>query len=148
MSLNRDQARVVAVTLRMLEERLTEIERLMTGTEDGILYSRRAHLGRSQQERMRALIGGMRAEIRSLAETFHLRSEEQDAARKIVGLLSVTWESLEELHSRRLKSYGEVDPQLKETLDPAVTRLTRLVLALEAVANQREPAPSGQDHES
>ncbi len=145
MTLNQNQERVVAVTLRLLEDRLAEIERLMTAREEGVLYRRTSHLDPQQRTQMDAVIGELRAEIQKLAGTFHLPREDQDAARKVVGLLSVTWESLEELRPRHLKSYGDVDPGLKETLEPAVSRLTHLVLLLEALAQQSAQVSNGKE---
>ena len=134
MSLNQNQERVVVVTLRLLEERLAEIERLMSVDEEGILYHQVAHFSPSQSERMRELVEELRAGIQAIADTFHLQREEQKPTRKIVALTSVTWESLEDLRAHRLEAYGETDPKLKETLDPWTRKLTRLILALEEAA--------------
>ena len=136
MSLNENQVRVVIVTLRLLEERLGEIERLMTVDEQGILYHQLARFSPRQSERMRGLIEELRAGIQAIAETFHLPREEQNPTRKIVALTSVTWESLEDLHAHRLEAYGAADPKLKETLDPWARKLTRLILALEEAAQE------------
>ena len=134
MGLNQNQERVVASTLRLLEERLAEIERLLTVNEEGILYRRVARFTPEQRTKIQALISELRTAITALAQTFHLTREEQDPARKMMGLLSVSWESLYDIHAHRLIGYGDVDPTLKETLDPAAQKLTRLVLELEDVA--------------
>ncbi len=147
MSLNRNQERVVAVTLRLLEERLAEIERLMTVDEKGILYHQVARFSPHRQEEMQALIESLRAGIKAVAETFHLPCDAQSPPRKIMGLLSVTWESLGDIRSHRLGAYGEVDPRLKETLDPLTHKLTRLVLELEDVALRDDSATSDSSPE-
>jgi hypothetical protein len=138
MSLNPNQERAVAVTLRLLEERLAEIQQLMEVDERGILYHLVADFTPEQQVQMNQVIAELGATIKSVAETFHLPRDEQSPARKIMGLLSVSWESLGDIRSRQLRAYGEVDPELKETLDPYVQKLTRLVLALEDVALGRK----------
>lgn len=136
MSLNPNQERVVAVTLRLLEERLAEIDRLMTTEESGILYHRAAGFSPNQRKRMSSIILEMREAIQAVAETFHLSREEQNPARMVMALASVTWESLEDLYAHRLTAYGAADPKLKETLDPWARKLTRLIRALEDTALQ------------
>ncbi len=137
MSLNENQQRAVAVTLRMLEEQLAEAERLMEREEQGILYRRSAQFTPQQRAVMGTLIAQMREEIERAARQFHLPTQERDAAQEIAGSLALTWESLEEIRSRKLKSYGAVDASLKETLDPIVQRLIKLVFELEDVARDK-----------
>jgi hypothetical protein len=138
MGLNPNQERVVAVTLRLLEERLAEIQNLMDVDEHGILYDRIARFSPEQRREMQALIKELRMGIAEVAGNFRLPRENQDPARIMMGLLSVTWESLGDIRAHRLVAYGEVDPRLKETLDPSVQKLTKLVLALEAAALRGE----------
>jgi hypothetical protein len=64
MSLNNSQRRVVAVTLRHLEETLVNIERVIHQSEQGILYRRVALFTPHQREQIDRLIQAMRAEIR------------------------------------------------------------------------------------
>lgn len=134
MSLNENQKRTVAVTLRMLEEQLVETERLMQQDERGILYHRAARFALGQRERMRELIGALREEIRRAARQFELPVQERNAAQDIAGSLALAWESLEEIRSHKLENYGAVDPSLKGTLDPIVQRLIKLVSELEDAA--------------
>ena len=76
----------------------------------------------------------IRAEIAHVADTFGLASEEQDAARRIIGLLGITWEGLGDVRAGRLRGLGDVDPELQVLLNPSVERLMRLVLALQEAA--------------
>jgi hypothetical protein len=127
-------ARHITVTLRLLEERLAEIERLMVVNERGVLYTRVARFSPRQREKMTTLIAELRAAIQSVAEEFNLPREQQDPARRIRALLDITWESLGDMEFKRLGAYGDVDPELRERLDPWTERLTRLVLDLERTA--------------
>ena len=92
--LNENQKRSVTVTLRLFEERLSEIERLLTGDERGILYERVAHFSPEQTRLLRAQIDQAREMIRDMATQFNLPREVQEPTRRIFGLLSITWESL------------------------------------------------------
>lgn len=134
MGLNANQKRAVTVTLRLLEERLADIERVIAADERGILYERVASFTPAQRARMNELIGALREQIRQVAEEFQLPREQHSAARYVVGTVSLLWESVEEIRSRKLKSYGEVDPQLKQTLDPMLQRIIRLLFDLTATA--------------
>ena len=134
MGLNANQKRAVTVTLRLLEERLAHIERVMNEDEEGVLYRRVARFSPDQRAKMDKLIAAMRGQIRRAAERFYLPQEEQDAAREIVGKLTLSWEGLEDSRPRKLGAYGNVDPALKETLDPILQELIRLLFRLEAVA--------------
>ena len=134
MGLNENQERAVAVTLRLLEERLADIERVIAEDEEGALYRRVARFSPEQREKMNNLIAAMRGQIRRAAARFHLPQQEQDAAREIVGKLMLSWESLEDSRPRKLGAYGDVDPALKETLDPILQELIRLLFRLDAVA--------------
>lgn len=133
MSLNPNQQRAVAISLRLLEERLAEIEDLVNRGAEGVLYRRpAAPLDRQQRARLDELIGEIRGSIAELAETLHLTREEQDPVGRIVALLNISWENLGEIDTRRLRAYGTVDPALRGTLDPAARRLADLVFALQA----------------
>ena len=135
MSLNQNQERAVAIRLRLLEERLAIIGRLMDQDERGRLYRRdRAPFSAEQRARMEALMVEIRAEIAHVADTFGLASEEQDAARRIIGLLGITWEGLGDVRAGRLRGLGDVDPELQVLLNPSVERLMQLVLALQETA--------------
>ena len=137
MNLNPGQERAVTIRLRLLEERLAIIGRLMDQDEHGRLYRRdRAPVSAEQRARMEALIVEIRVEIARVADTFHLASEEQDAARRIVGLLGITWESLGDIRAGRLGGRGDVDPGIHELLNPSVERLMQLVLALQETATR------------
>ncbi len=136
--LNENQKRSVAVTLRLFEERLAEVERMMTVQERGVLYERVAHFTPRQQEQVRALIDEARQVIRDMAREFQLEREVQNPARRIFGLLSITWESLEELHSKPLRAYGAVDPRLPEVIDPYAEKLARLAVELRHAATHDE----------
>ena len=75
MSLNRNQERAVAVRLRMLEERLAIMTRLMDEDERGRLYRRdRAPYSAEQRARIEAVIVEIRTEIAHVADTFGLAS--------------------------------------------------------------------------
>ena len=78
----------------------------------------------------------IRAEIAHMADTFGLASEEQDAARRIIGLLGITWEGLGDVRAGRLRGLGDVDSELQVLISPSVERLMQLVLAMQETATR------------
>ena len=140
MGLSHNQERAVTVALRLLEERLRRIERVIDEDEEGILYRRHAEFSTAQRRTMHELIDTMREQIRRAADEFHLQEEEQHPVREIVGTLSLTWESLEESRPRKLNAYGAVDPALNETLEPIMQMLIQLLFRLQAAAEGKDRA--------
>jgi HAMP domain-containing protein len=135
MSLNESQQRAVAVALRQLEDRLGRIEDIVHHDESGVLFHRpRPRWSSEEVERIGAIVTELRAAIASVAETCRLPSEERDPGREIAGLMRVSWESLAEIDSNRLRSYGRVDPGLRASLDPTLERMMALVATVEDLA--------------
>ncbi len=134
----------MSVALRLLEERLARVEELLDRDEDGLLYHRlRPAWSREERARVDTTLADLRSTIASVSQAFHLAIQQRDSAREIAGLMRVSWESLAEVKSRRLRAYGHVDPALRATLDPAVERLMELVSALEDVGLEANGPVSG-----
>ena len=147
MTLGPHQRGLVRSTLLLLEERLAEVERLMAGAEEGALYRRRRPaLSEEQRARADRLLADIRSMIREMRERHGLVPEEQDAARRIAGLLAISWQELGELTPRRLRAYGRVDPRLEAEFEPGRERLAGLVSTLETLmATHAADAPDAED---
>jgi hypothetical protein len=131
--LNQSQERALAITLRLLEERISTIRDLMDREDGGVLYHRpRPAFAPGEAARIDRLIAGIREVISSVAEAFVLPREERDPRGMIVALLAMSWQSIGEMDARGMHAYGDTDPRLSEVLDPHVRRLMDLVLELEA----------------
>jgi hypothetical protein len=144
--LNPAQRRALGVALRLLEERLATVDEVIERSREGILYRR--PLLRTSPEARRVLneqLGGVRDTILSLAETYELEREPRDPLREIVGLLSISWESLGDVGSRGLSAYGPVDHRLRSTLDPVLEELMARLLELERLVRQSASMTMGQD---
>lgn len=130
--LNPAQARALAVALRLLEERLAIVDGILDHEDRGALYERpRLQVSGPRRARIEAMVAELRARIEALAQTYDLEREHTIPARKIGGLLSISWESLGNVGSRGLVAYGPVHPALGETLDPALEAIMALVTDLE-----------------
>ena len=130
--LNQSQRRAIAVSMRLLEERLSVIRDMLDRDDGGTLYRRaRPRMTPEQGATVAALMAEIRGRVDDVAATFRLSSEDRDAKATIVALLAMSWQNLGEIDSRGMRAYGEVDPALPDLLDPMVQRLMDLVFALE-----------------
>lgn len=64
--------------------------------------------------------------------TIALRIVEENM-RKIFGILPSCWEIIENVKTKRLKRYGDVQDGLDNVLDPQLNRITDLILEVEQV---------------
>ena len=145
-SLNQSQERALAITLRLLEERIGTIRDLMEHEDGGVLYHRpRPRFTPEEAARIDGLIAGIHEVIASIAEAFVLPREERDPRGMIVALLAMSWQSIGEIDARGMHAYGDTDPRLSEVLDPHVRRLMDLVLELEAAVAAAGVDAAGED---
>jgi hypothetical protein len=84
--------------------------------------------------------------VAQLAERFGLPCVDEPLATRIAVAMSMDWAHLIDTTSGKLKRYGPVDPQLRESLDPDLERLAQLALSIASLVEttQREEIP----HES
>ncbi len=119
------------VALKSFEEALRLAEAwLEKGEETGFLYSRRLQLPVDQRQEAARQIEAALAEIHALAAQLGYAPREEDAGRMILAELSVAWATLVDAESSRLKSFGTVEPEVAEVIDPAFEHLAQLALEL------------------
>ena len=71
--------------------------------------------------------------IANLAQEISLEQEVEDPAGLIRGEFSVSWANLIDTQSRKLKRYGDVNPEAKNVLDPAIQKLAQLAMELASI---------------
>ncbi len=131
-TLGKNGRHAVGLRLRLLEERLATVRRLLLEGEEGRLYRRRRpSITADREARMLALIEDAVAEIAAAADRWRVPRVEQDAAARIGGILAIAWQGIGEALASNLRGFGEVDPVLAAELDPSIERLMDLVLELE-----------------
>ncbi len=136
LRLNESQRRALAITVRLVEERLSTIRDLLDREDGGALYRRPApRFTPEERARIDALLARMREVVVAIQEAFALPSEERDARGMIVALLSMSWQSLGEIDARGMRAYGDTDPELGPVLDPYVRELMDLALTLESAVS-------------
>ena len=131
-TLGENRRRAVGLRLRLLEERLATVRRLLLEGEEGRLYRRRRpEMTAAREARMLALIDEAVLEIAAAADRLRVPRVEQDAAAKIGGILAVAWQGIGEALATNLRGFGEGDPMLSGELDPSIERLMGLVIELQ-----------------
>ncbi|MCX7919229.1 MAG: hypothetical protein N3A72_06410 [bacterium] len=129
MSLNENQKRSVRVTLLLLEKSLDEIDRLLREKGHvGILYRIHQTIPEEQSKIIGKAVRQIREEIKMVKDTFHLEVAQEDIRNKLRGILGIDWENLEDIKSDKLRGYGKVEPILRNTLDPHIDRIIRLIM--------------------
>lgn len=110
---------------------MLEVERLLSAGEyHGILLQTTGDLDEETKASIQQLIEEVREGLRELKDRFQLDLEVQSTSRAIFGKVPLLWEIMTDTDASRLRGYGEIDPGLKEVLDPSIERLSRLLLSM------------------
>jgi hypothetical protein len=76
------------------------------------------------------MIDEQQAIIDDLFRRFQLKRETIDVVQSMIAELSTSWTQLVDSRSDKLGRYGEVDPDLKATLDPAIDQMIEACLSM------------------
>jgi len=117
------------------ERRLVTHLRLLLDDLDALAML--PELGRSGEpgRRVLGLLDETRAAARELRAALGLPEDQGTApARRVAATAEVWAVRVEDLRARRLRSYGEVHPDLGATLDPRLDHLRRVLVALAEAA--------------
>lgn len=127
MSLNQSQRTAVSTTILHLEQSLNEIERLLTGPNQGSTFITEVNLAPAAAHQIRAVCAEMRREIAALVKQFELPLHHWYDRQVIMAEMTSAWTNLEEVRPERLHRFGAVDPTLTQTLTPGLERLIQLI---------------------
>ena len=127
MGLNGAQKRKLTIVLRMFEKELAHVEELMDADAEGILYRRVTRLNEQEKSQLRGLAKVGRETLARLKERFDLTVDTEDGRGIILSHFVQLWVDLQEIRPQELRSSGEVDPVLYETLEPDLLELIQVV---------------------
>jgi hypothetical protein len=126
--LNQYQAGRLQVTLYLVEQALDEICGYLRGQlPRGEMYITVSDLTAEQQAEILKMIGEIKQRIAEIKNEFDLETRVNDVKKTIMGHLGSVWESLHNTRPRNLSGFGEVAPELFETLEPELLRIIGLV---------------------
>ena len=130
--LNKEQKRGLTIALRIVEENMQKIEQLLENkTYEGLLYDTNCSVAPDAKEEILKRVSLVKDRIKILSNLFALEKEYREGLRKIFGILPSCWEIIENVKSKRLKRYGDVQDGLDNVLDPQLNRITDLILEME-----------------
>lgn len=133
--LNDAHRRNLRIVLNLVEEKMKAVEsRLARPEESGLLYTVKSDLHPDVEATLRRQVAAAYMLIRRLKARFALPTETTLASREILKGLPQLWVMLQESESRRLRGYGDIDPDDAAALDPLIEQLAQLMLDMEAVA--------------
>ena len=124
MALNTAQKTSLSITLREFETRLRRLRVLLDHYETVV------RLTPEGVSRLRAMIDQQQVVIDELFRRFQLTRETIDVVQSMIAELSISWTQLADSLSNKLGRYGEVDPDLTSTLDPALNQLVEGCLSM------------------
>lgn len=125
------QERSLHASLFLFEKALRKVDRLLSdGDEIGILYYRKSYMDIQSRELIQKKIANTLVELENFTEKLGLRPIEESLESTIMSEMSISWESLEESRSKRMRGYGELSPQAVEIIDPAIDHFARIALGL------------------
>jgi hypothetical protein len=133
--LNPRQRASLSIRLRHLERNLDEIDELLGGDREGLLYRAVTRLSDDRRTAIRETVDLLRTEIPTVAAKFDLEVEEKCGEWAIVAMLSSAWVSLDETWSKKLGRFGPADPALEGELDPHIERIIEHVLLVQKLAS-------------
>ena len=140
MNLGSNHRRVLGVRFSQLEERLSEIERLLTVHSEESLFGRRVdRISAEEKSELTKLLGEAREELRDMDQVLRLDFGEYSNRAQVQSLLAFAWSDLEDTRPQKLAGYGQVPPEAESFLSPRIQRLIDLVLTMSSVL-------SGGDH--
>jgi len=92
--------------------------------------------------RLRQMIDRQQVLIDDLFRRFQLKRETIDVVQSMIAELSISWTQLVDSRSDKLGRYGEVDPDLKATLDPAIDQMIEDCLSMVRLLDKAKAAPT------
>ncbi len=138
--LTESQKRSLTISLFLFEKALRKAARLLSEeNEVGIFYSQKTQLSTEKRSIIQKTISQTLEELGVFAKKLGLITFEENVESEIMADMSISWESIEECRSKRLRGYGNLDPRTVQLLDPAITHFANIALALSGlVANKSQ----------
>jgi hypothetical protein len=131
LEIGENHRRAISVTLAALDQALCKFKRWAEGYEtESVLYRERNTLLSHQRQVILMLVQDIRTVIRELRDALSLQPDVLITANAIRAHCAILWEWLEELHTKRLRGYGEPPQGLAGYLNPRTEELIGLVRKL------------------
>jgi len=138
--LNPYQKNALRISLVLVEKGVFELDHILSsGNHHGILFEVQDDLAEEAKAGIRQHIHEIREILREMKEQFQLDLQIDKNSRAIFGKAPLLWEIVTNTDAGRLRGYGEIDPSLKDLLDPSIERLSQLLLSMHDWISKNEP---------
>ncbi len=142
--LTRPQKRALTSSLSIFESALRKTHRLLNDSDEkSIFIKRSSNINIQQQRKIKEKIAQTLKELAEFSDMLGLESDEENLEGLIRAEMSISWESLEESRSKRLKGYGEINPQAAALIDNAITHFAQAALLISQLITSE---PANQDN--
>lgn len=143
--LNPSQLRAVGATLRLVEQAVDEIERLLADPVQGITFCLADDLDAEDRRAIRAACDRLRAALVQARERLGVEVAERSRRREIRGEVSILWVLLADTKSPALRGYGALSPDVGRVVDDVLDDISAVLVGiLRLVAEPRPGAVPGR----
>ncbi len=122
--------RSIRAGLKVVEERLGEVEEILLGSNAGVTKGLAQDLSPRDAEAVLERTARLKGEVESLFRELGLERDEVSTRREVRGILVLLWEILEDMRPRKLGRYGKLAEEEAAHLGPYVERMLEEVEAL------------------
>jgi len=130
--LNEAQERNLSVTLRIVEDRLRDIDQMIEADDyKGLLKETKNDVPVAAKDSMHEKTTLIMGRIKMLTERFNLVKDQNEVSRLALARLSYCWEILEDAKTIKMKRYGDIHDGLAVILDPELDAIINLILEME-----------------
>lgn len=141
VALNSSQIRAVGATLRLVEEVVDQIERLLSQPVTGITFHLADDLDAEERRAIHAACERVRATLVEVCGRLEIDVVNRSRRRKIRGEVSTLWAMLEDTKSPALRGYGPLSPDAGGVVDEVLDQISGpLIGILHFVAEPRTGA--------
>ena len=141
VALNTSQSRAVGAMLRLVEEAVDEIERLLVAPVTGITFCLTDDLSAEERRTIHAACERVRAALVKACQRLGVEVAERSRRREIRGEVSTLWAMLEDTKSPALRGYGPLSPDAGRVVDEVLDNIAvDLVGILRLVVETRSGA--------
>jgi hypothetical protein len=117
VSLTSAQVRAVSATLRVVEEAVDGIERLLAAPRSGLTVRRHDDLDPAEREAIGRACGRIRPALAKGTRCLGVECWDRSLRAEIRGECAVVWAAVQDTRSRALRGYGPLSSEAAEVLD-------------------------------
>lgn len=135
--LTEPQSRALSVGLRHISRSLDELNRLLDAAPRAGAHEITFDIDAQAAAALRAQLAQIRRDLDALFVLLEIAPQPQSARAVFAAQAASAWSTAEDLHPRKLRRYGAVDPGAAAALTPLLERLAQDLLTLTPA--DREP---------